>query len=364
MSEDYYEILGVPRNATQEEIKAAYRKAALKYHPDRNPGNKEAEEKFKKASEAYSVLGDPEKRAQYDRYGMVGNFNDVDFSSDIFEDFSDILNSFFGFDEFFGRRSRRSGPKKGADLRYDLEIRLEEVFTGAEKEIEIPYSEICSKCNGSGAKEGKKHTCPTCRGRGSLTSHQGFFTISRTCHHCNGEGAIIKEKCNECFGKGKINKTKVIKVKIPKGIESGTILKVSGQGEPGERGGPRGDLYIAVSVKEHPFFKRKESDLYCEVEISLPEAVLGTNVEIRNLDGKMERIEIPEMVNDGNILTVQNAGLPLLSGRGRGNLYVVVRLKVPNKLSKEERELWEKLLEIEKKKGEKKDSFFTRFFRS
>ncbi|MFB3850762.1 MAG: molecular chaperone DnaJ [Acidobacteriota bacterium] len=361
-SEDYYEILGVARDATQEEIKSAYRKAALKYHPDKNPGNKEAEEMFKKASEAYSVLGDPQKRAQYDAYGRVGNYGGVNWDSDIFDDFSDLLGSFFGFGDFLGGQRRR-GPQKGADLRYDIQISLEDVFYGIEKEIELPLEEICEECAGSGAKDGKKSNCPTCGGRGNIFYQQGFFSVSRTCPHCAGEGSIAKEKCSSCKGSGKIRKTKTIKVKIPRGVENGSMLKVSGQGEIGARGGRRGDLYIAVFVKEHPHFKRNGSNLFCEINVSLPEAVLGGEYELITLEGKPIKIKIPEHCQDGRRLKIDGMGLPEVNGKRKGDLYVDVRLQTPQKLSREEKELWQKLYEIEMKKNEKKESFFKKIFK-
>lgn len=361
-TEDYYEILGVSRDATQEEIKAAYRKAALKYHPDKNPGNKEAEEMFKKASEAYSVLGDPQKKAQYDAYGKVGNYGGINWDSDIFDDFSDLFGSFFGFGDIFGG-SRRRGPQKGSDLRYDIEITLEDVYKGLEKEIEIPLEEICEDCSGSGAREGKKIRCPACEGRGNIFYQQGFFSVSRTCPQCAGEGYIAKEKCSSCKGTGKIHRTKTIKVKIPPGVENGTMLKVSGQGEMGLRGGRRGDLYIAVFVKEHPIFKRKGSDLFCKINISLPEAVLGTEYEITTLEGKKKKVKIPENTQNGKIFRIEGMGLPSINGRRNGDLFVEVNLLTPHKISKEEKELWQKLYELEMKKSEKKESFFKRIFK-
>lgn len=359
--EDYYEILGVSRNATQEEIKAAYRQAALKYHPDRNPNNKEAEEMFKKASEAYSVLGDPEKRAQYDRYGSVGGFQGVDFDSDIFEDFTDLFGSFFGFGDIFGRQKK--GPQKGSDLRYDMEISLEEVFFGVEKNIEIPLEDICKECNGTGAKDGKRSSCPTCGGRGSLFYQQGFFTVSRTCPHCGGEGNVAVKQCGECKGKGRIKTTKQIKVKIPKGIESGTMLKVAGAGEMGIRGGHRGDLFIAIFVKEHQHFHRKGADLFCNVEISLPEAVLGSKVELKNIDGEKVKVDIPQFCQNGERIKLKGMGLPYLNHKGRGDLFIDVKLKTPDKLTKEEKRLWEELYSIEMKKQDKRNSFFTKIFK-
>lgn len=361
-SGDFYEVLGVPRDATQEEVKAAYRKAALKYHPDRNPGDKEAEEMFKKTSEAYSVLGDPEKRSRYDRFGSVGS-GGVDWDSAVFDDFGDLLGNLFGFGDLFGRSQRRRGPQRGSDLRHDLKINLSDVLNGVEKEIEIPFEETCPVCGGTGAKGGKRVTCPTCKGRGSLFYQQGFFTVSRTCPHCGGEGAVASEKCPNCGGKGKIFTTKKIKVKIPQGVESGSRLKVSGQGEVGARGGLRGDLYIFVMVKDHEFFQREGEHLYCEIEISFAEAVLGTEIEIMPLDGKPEKLPIPQNSWHGERFKMSGKGLPRLHGRGKGDLFVQIKLKTPSKISKEEKKLWQELLRLEARKSEKKDSFFRNIFK-
>ncbi len=361
-SENYYEVLGVAKNATQEEIKSAYRKAALKYHPDKNPDNKEAEDMFKKASEAYSVLGDPQKRSEYDTYGRVGGFQGVNFESDIFEDFTDLFGSFFGFSDFFGR-SQRKGPQRGSDLRYDLEITLEDVFNGIEKEIEIPIEDECEKCGGTGAKDGNKVTCNACGGRGSLFYQQGFFTVSRTCPQCNGEGYLAKEYCAECKGRGKVRKIKKTKVKIPRGVENGTMLRVSGQGETGVRGGVRGDLYIAIFVKEHPFFIRKGADLFCEVEVSLPEAVLGSEIELKTINGEKVKVTIPECCKSGEQIKLKGVGIYTTNAKNRGDLYVQVKLKTPEKISKDEKNLWQELYKIEMKKSEKKENFFKKIFK-
>lgn len=364
-SGDYYEILCVPRDATQEQIKVAYRQAALKYHPDRNPGDKESEEKFKKASEAYSVLGDPDKRAQYDRYGKVGGAGGgVDWDSAVFDDFGDLLGNLFGFGDLFGRTRRHTGPHRGSDLRYDIEVSLEEVLEGCEKEIEIPYEEPCAKCSGTGARDGKRSTCGACGGRGSIFYQQGFFTVSRSCPQCSGEGTIAREKCGECGGKGSGYRTKKIKVRIPHGVESGSRLKVPGQGEPGHRGGPRGDLYIFMGVREHPFYLRDGENLLCRVDISLPEAVLGGEVEIETLDGKPEKVAVPPNTQHGQRFRVAGKGLPRLHHRGRGDLFVEVRLRTPSKVSREERKLWQELLRLEAEKNDKRESFFRKIFKA
>jgi len=360
---DYYEVLSVPRDASQEQIKVAYRQAALKYHPDRNPGNKEAEEMFKKASEAYSVLGDPDKRAQYDRFGKVGAAGGVDWDSAVFDDFGDLLGNLFGFGDLFGRSGRHNGPARGSDLRYDIAITLEEVLEGCEKEIEIPLEDPCPKCGGTGAKEGKRLTCSKCGGRGSVFFQQGFFTVSRSCPQCAGEGTIAKEKCGDCRGRGKQFGTKRINVKIPHGVESGSRLKVAGQGESGARGGPRGDLYIFIGVKDHPFFARNGDHLFCRVDISLPEAVLGTEIEIDTLDKRPEKMTVPPHTQHGQQFKVAGKGLPRLHHRGRGDLFVEIGLRTPSKVSKEEKKLWQELLQMESDKGEKKSSFFRKIFK-
>jgi molecular chaperone DnaJ len=361
-SGDYYEILGVPRDATQEQIKSAYRQAALKHHPDRNPDNKESEDLFKKTSEAYSGLGDPEKRSQYDRFGRVGG-GGVDWDSAIFDDFGDLLGNLFGFGDLFGRAQRHRGPQRGSDLRYDLEISLEEVLESCDKEIDIPLEEPCPQCGGTGAREGKRVPCTNCEGRGSLFYQQGFFTVTRTCPQCAGEGTVAKDKCPGCRGRGNTYNTKKIKVKIPHGVENGSRLKVPGQGEIGARGGPRGDLYIFISVKQHPFYVREEENLFCRVDISLPEAVLGGEVEIETLDKKIEKLSVPPNTQHGQRFKISGKGLPKLQHRGKGDLYVEIGLKTPAKLSKEEKKLWHELLQLEAEKNEKKDSFFKKIFK-
>lgn len=362
-SGDYYEILCVPRDATHEQIKVAYRQAALKYHPDRNPGDKDAEDKFKKASEAYSVLGDPEKRSQYDRFGKVGGPGGVDWDSAVFDDFGDLFGNLFGFGDLFGRGHRHHGPQRGADLRYDMDVSLEEVLEGCEKEIEIPLEEPCHKCAGTGAKDGKRSTCTACGGKGSIIYNQGFFAISRSCPQCGGEGTVAKEKCAECRGRGKQFKTKRISVRIPQGVESGSRLKVAGQGEIGDRGGPRGDLYIFIGIKDHPFYVRSGEHLFCRIGISLPEAVLGTEVEIEGIDGKTEKLSVPPNTQHGQKFKIAGKGLPRLHHRGRGDLFVEIGLRTPSKVSKEEKKLWQELLRMEAEKDEKRDSFFRKIFK-
>lgn len=359
-TKDYYDILGVSRNASAEEIKRAYRQLALKYHPDRNPGNKEAEEKFKEAAEAYSVLADPEKRATYDRYGMEGlrggGFTGFPgFDSSIFEEFEDILGSFFGFGDFFGPRSRRRrpGPKRGRDLILELEVTLEEAARGVEKEINLSRAEPCPTCQGSGLQPGtRKTSCPTCQGRGQLRYQQGFFTVSRTCSHCQGEGEIISTPCRECRGSGAVKKKKSLTLRIPAGVDSGTRLRVEGEGEPGDPGAPRGDLYVAIQVARHPLFERENNDLYCEIPISFAQAALGATVEIPGLDGEVESIKVPAGVQSGEVLKMKGRGVRSLHSARKGDLYVRVLVRTPQNLTGEEKGLLRRLAEL---RGEKLD---------
>lgn len=361
---DYYELLGVARHATPEEIKSAYRQAALRWHPDRNPGKtEEAEERFKEAAEAYSVLSDPQKRAQYDRFGHAGLGPQpfAGFESDIFAEFSDIFGDFFGFGDLFGtggRRARRS--QRGADLRYDLEIEFEEAARGRETKIQIPRLETCSACDGSGARKGTgPTTCTTCHGRGQLRYQQGFFSISRTCSHCRGTGQVIRHPCGTCHGSGRVSKERVLEVRIPPGVDTGTRLRFAGEGEAGPAGGQRGDLYVVLHVKEHPFFERRDSHLYCIIPISVAQAALGSEIEVPTLDG-METLKIPEGTQSGTVFRLKEKGLESLNGSGRGDLHVAVEVQIPTKLSKEQRKLFEQLsdsLHVENKPAEK-GSFF------
>ena len=342
---DYYQILGVPRNADHEAIKKAYRELALKYHPDRNPGSKEAEEKFKDINEAYQVLGDPEKRAQFDRYG-----DRMPFSAD-FEDFGipTIDDLFTGlFEEFFGRRTRR-GPsrRRGADLRYDLKITLEEAFTGAEKTVTVERRQACPTCRGSGMKPGSAPvTCPECRGAGNIRFQQGFFSISRTCGRCGGRGRIIKEPCPNCRGSGFDLVEKKLNVHIPAGVETGSILRLTGEGEPGELAGIPGDLNVILFIEEHPIFQRQGMELLCDVPISFTRAALGAEIEVPALDQPV-RLKIPAGAQTGTVFKLKGKGMPSLSGH-RGDLHIRIFVEVPEKLSHKEKELVEKLSQQEK----------------
>lgn len=366
---DYYEVLGVDRGASNEQIKSAYRKLALKYHPDRNPENKhEAEERFRQATEAYSVLSDAQKRQIYDRYGHAGlntrGYDATDFSASIFEDFRDIFGDLFGFEDVFGgggrRRGRGSRGHRGADLRYDMSLSFEDAAAGVNTQITISRHELCEACRGTGAKPGTgMATCQTCHGRGQVQYQQGFFAISRTCPACGGAGQVIRDACTSCRGQGRLERERTLEVGVPAGVDTGTRLRMAGQGEPGANGGPPGDLYIFLEVKEHPFFERRGADLYCTVPISFPQAALGTTVRIPTLNGEQD-LHIPEGTQSGQIFRQKGKGLPNPHG-GRGDLYVNIRVVVPSKLSREHRRVLEQLnetMKVENKPTERNSSFF------
>ncbi|MBI4484103.1 MAG: molecular chaperone DnaJ [Acidobacteria bacterium] len=349
---DYYEALGVARSANDQEVKSAYRKKALQYHPDRNPGNKEAEERFKEAAEAYSVLADPQKRAQYDRFGHAGirGTEFAGFDTDIFADFADVLGDFFGFGDLFGtgrRRSRQSYPQKGNDLRYDLSISLEEAASGKKTKIKIPRQETCDACGGTGARAGTgPTTCPQCQGHGALRYQQGFFSISRTCGRCQGTGSLIADPCARCRGRGRVRREKILEVRIPAGVDSGSRLRISGEGEAGDRGGPPGDLYIVIHVEEHPFFRRQENHLSCEIPVGFTQAALGADISIPTLEGGEERLHIPEGTQTGTVFRLKNRGIVSLGDGGKGDLFVAVSVVVPSKLNKEQKRLLEEFARV------------------
>ena len=343
---DYYEVLGVARTATEQEIKSAYRKLALKHHPDRNPGDKAAEDQFKEAAEAYAVLADADKRHMYDRFGHagLGGAATSGFDPTVFTGFEDILGGLgdiFGFGSAFG--GRRGGPQRGADLRYDLEIAFEEAARGSETAIQIPRQEPCETCDGSGAAPGTKPTtCPQCQGRGQLRYQQGFFTVARTCGQCRGSGQVIAKPCQTCRGAGRVQKEKKLTVRIPAGIATGQRLRLSGEGEAGPGGGPHGDLYVVIHVQEHPFFQRDGNDLYCEVPLNFPTLALGGEIRIPTLDGD-ENFTVPEATQTGTTFRLRGRGMPDVTGRGKGDLLVTVKGITPKKVSKEQRKLLEQL---------------------
>ncbi|MEZ5308436.1 MAG: molecular chaperone DnaJ [Pyrinomonadaceae bacterium] len=343
---DYYEVLEVEKNASETEIKRAYRKLAVKFHPDKNPGDHEAEEKFKEAAEAYSVLSDAQKRARYDRFGHAGMGGQSGGYDPGFSNIEDIFD-LFGFGDMFGGGRRRSSVQRGADLRYDLEITLEDAAHGKESKIDIPRLETCGICEGKGTSEGSSpETCMTCSGSGQTRYQQGFFSVMRTCPNCSGKGQIIKDPCKECRGAGRIQKHKTLEVKIPAGVETGSRLRVSGEGEAGVNGGPSGDLYVFVHVAEHDVFERQGTNLYTSAPIGFAQAALGAEIKVKTLDGE-ESLKVPAGTQTGTVFRLKGEGMPDLGGRGKGDLFVAVSVVTPKTLSKEQRALFEKLAEIE-----------------
>ncbi len=344
---DYYEVLGVGRDAADQAIKSAYRKMALKYHPDRNPNNSEAEDKFKEASEAYSVLSDAGKRNRYDRFGHQGvasagadGFNPADFS-----DFADIFGDFFGFGDLFGGGQRRSRARRGTDLQYDLEVDFEDAVFGMNTEIRFPRTEACGDCDGSGAERGTSpRTCPTCSGRGQVQYQQGFFSVSRPCSSCRGAGRIVERHCSSCRGEGRVRKQRKLKLNIPPGVDTGTRLRLSGEGEGGALGGPPGDLYVLLSVREHPIFERVNSDLHCEVPINVAQAALGAEIEVPALEGS-EVLRIPPGAQSGNTYRIRHKGVAGVRDGRRGDLVIHIKVVVPAKMTTLQRQLFEQLLD-------------------
>lgn len=340
---DYYQVLGVARNAGESEIKSAYRKLALQYHPDRNPGDAAAEEKFKEAAEAYSVLGDADKRARYDQFGHAGvsgaGQGGPGFNPDIFGDFSDILGDFFGF----GGGARRGGPMRGNDLRFDLEITFEESFRGVETPIQIPREEACEPCGGRGAAPGTSaETCPQCGGRGQLRYQQGFLVVSRPCGQCRGRGQVITTPCPSCRGVGRQTRDRKVTVRIPAGIADGQRLRLHGEGEHGAQGGPPGDLYVVVHVRPHGHFVREGDDLYMEVRVPYPTMALGGAFTVEGPDGPIE-VHVSGGSANGTLVSFRGKGMPSVSGRGAGALHVRLVVDVPKKLTKDQKKLIEQL---------------------
>jgi molecular chaperone DnaJ len=364
---DYYEVLAVSRTASVEEIKSAYRKAALKWHPDRSPENKaEAEVKFRECTEAYSVLSDQQKRQIYDTYGHAGLSSagaGPGFDNTVFQDFHDIFGDFFGFEDLFGGGGRRgrSRAQRGADLRYDMSLSFEEASAGVTTKIKLPRQEYCEACNGTGAKKGTGvQACQTCGGRGQLAYQQGFFTITRTCPACQGAGQIVRERCPECRGQGRLEREKTIELRIPPGVDTGTRLRVGGEGEPGPNGGPAGDLYVVLDVKEHPFFERRGADLYCTIPLSIAQASLGAELQVPGLNGE-EKLKIPEGTQSGAVFRIKGKGLADPRGGGKGDLYYHVRVLTPTKLTREQRKLMEQLgytIRVDNKPADRNSSIF------
>ena len=350
---DYYEVLGVQRDASKDDIKKAYRKLAIQNHPDKNPGDKDAEEKFKEATEAYEILSDDQKKSAYDQFGFAGvegMSGGQDFSA-TFRGFEDIFGDFSGiFDTFFGGSRRGSGGstgmRQGANLRYDIEIPFKDAVFGTKVEIQYTRNEGCPTCNGSGAANGSgRKVCPTCNGTGQIRHSQGFFSVASTCHHCAGEGYIIEQPCKDCGGSGTQKKRQKIMVTIPAGVENGKRVVIPRQGDAGPGGSPSGDLYVFIRVKPHDFFERQDLDLYCAVPISITQASLGADIHVDSLDGKTIKVKIPAGIQNGKLLRVRDEGVP--SNGRRGNLYIKVMVQVPAKLSRKGRELMEELARVE-----------------
>ncbi len=344
---DYYEVLGAGRDADEQQLKSAYRKMALQYHPDRNPDNPDAEEKFKEAAEAYSVLTDPHKRATYDRYGHGGlqGMAAPGFDPSVFADFGDILGDFFGFGELFGGGGGRGRTRmqRGDDLRYDLEIDFESAVFGYSVDIQIPRMEPCSHCHGKGAEPGSGVvTCPACRGRGEVIYQQSFLSIRRTCSQCNGAGQAIRTPCTKCRGQAYVQVQRKLKVNIPGGVDTGTRMRLQQEGQPGVNGGPPGDLYVVLKVRDHPFYERRDYDLHCTIPVNIAQAALGTELEIPTLEG-IEPLKIPEGTQNGAQFRLRNKGVPRVNSQGRGDLYVHIHVKIPTRLTREQKKLLESL---------------------
>jgi len=357
---DYYEVLGVTKTASEQEIKSAYRRLAVKYHPDKNPNDASAEEKFKEAAEAYSVLQDSEQRRRYDRFGHAGvsaGAGAGSWGAPGFGGIEDILGDLFGFGDVFGGSrsgSRRSTAQRGADLRYDLEITLEEAANGMTAQLRIPRLEGCEACKGSGAAPGTQaESCQTCGGTGQVRYQQGFFSVARTCGACRGAGQVIKTPCKECKGAGRVQKEKQMEVKIPAGVETGSRLRVQGEGEAGTQGGPAGDLYVVIHVAEHEEFERQGSNLYEAVPITFAQAALGADIMVKTLEGE-EKLKVPMGTQTGTVFRLKGKGMPQLGGRGKGDLFVSVSVVTPTSLTREQRRLLEQLAEVENKDLESK----------
>lgn len=355
---DYYEVLGVQKSATKDEIKKGYRKLAIQYHPDKNPGNKEAEDKFKEATEAYEVLSDDEKRQIYDQYGFagldgMGGGGAGGFNAGNFRDFDDIFGDFGSvFEGFFGGGSRRSArtnePGQGANLRYDLEISFQEAVFGTKCEVSFTHDEACSTCNGTGgAKGSSRKTCPTCQGAGQVRRSAGFFSVAQPCPACHGAGSVIDNPCNDCSGTGVKSKKKKILVTIPAGVDDGKRIAIPRQGNVGRNGGAPGDLFVFIHVKPHESFERSGQDLYCAIPVTVPQAALGTDLYVTALDGKKIKVKIPAGIQNGKLLRLKDEGVPVINSNKKGDLYIKVIIQTPSRLSQKEKNLYEELEKLE-----------------
>jgi molecular chaperone DnaJ len=359
---DYYEVLGISQTATEQEIKSAYRRLAVKFHPDKNPGDAAAEESFKEAAEAYSILSDAEQRRRYDRFGHAGVSSGAGaggWGAPGFGGIEDILGDLFGFGDVFGGGASRGGRRtttaqRGADLRYDLEISLEDSAAGMTAQLRIPRLETCEKCKGSGAAEGTQpETCQTCSGAGQVRYQQGFFSVARTCGTCRGTGRVIKTPCDVCKGAGRVEREKAMEVKIPSGVETGSRLRIAGEGESGTQGGAAGDLYVVIHVSEHERFERQGSNLYSSVPINFSQAALGAEIAVQTLGGQ-QQVKIPAGTQTGTVFRLKGQGMPVLGGRGRGDLFVAVTVVTPTTLTREQRRILEDLSQVETKDLEDK----------
>ncbi|HUQ32466.1 MAG TPA: molecular chaperone DnaJ [Pyrinomonadaceae bacterium] len=360
---DYYEVLGVAQTASDQEIKSAYRRLAVKFHPDKNPGDAAAEDKFKEAAEAYSVLSDTEQRRRYDRFGHAGVSSSAagaggGWGAPGFGGIEDILGDLFGFGDVFGSRGgaggRRSSAQRGADLRYDLEISLEDAAAGMTAQLRIPRLEACDKCKGSGAAEGTQpETCQSCNGAGQVRYQQGFFSVARTCSACRGTGTVVKTPCDVCKGAGRVEREKTMEVKIPAGVETGSRLRIAGEGEAGTQSGPSGDLYVVIHVSEHEHFERQGSNLYSSIPITFAQAALGSELTVPTLGGQ-QSVKIPAGTQTGTVFRLKGHGVQVLGGRGRGDLFVSVTVVTPTTLTREQRRILEQLSEVEAKDLEDK----------
>jgi molecular chaperone DnaJ len=356
---DYYEVLGITRSANDDEIKASFRKLAMKWHPDKNPGDQDCEHRFKEINEAYDILKDGERRAAYDRFGHAAfeQGGGTGFGTDFASAFHDIFDDLCGMG---GRRGRASGRERGADLRYNLEITLEEAFAGKTAQVRLPTSVTCETCSGTGAKAGTQPVaCRNCGGSGRIRHAQGFFTLERTCPTCQGRGSVIQEPCKACSGAGRMTRERTLEVQIPAGVEDGTRIRLAGEGEAGMRGGTAGDLYIFLSIVPHPMFQREGADLFCRVPISMTIASLGGEFEVPTIDGGRTRVKIPEGTQTGKRLRLPSKGMPVLRSKARGDMYVQVTVETPQKLTKRQKDL---LKEFEKESSKETHPESSGFF--